>query len=294
MSYETRPQTYDETIKILEKKDHRGIAEFILPSIKGAEEISLEHTQLSVPDMREMDFLTKVSMNSESFIFHIEFETAYRSNNEMMKRMLRYYTYIKWHNDLPIYQVLVVLKKPKNVKNIQESFESKVQDLDILKYKYKVVKAYEIDKNEILEEERIVLYPLRVFMKYEEETEEEHIEECLKAVENLEDKDYYFLTVECIKKLYKGSEYEIYIKEEILMQSQLYKEPYDKGREDGIEEGRQKEKTDTTIRLLTKKFGTVPPETKKAISKLDMVTLELIIDEIFEYESLEDMKKYLQ
>ena len=199
-----------------------------------------------------------------------------------MKRMLRYYTYIKWHNDLPIYQVLVVLKKPKNVKNIQESFESKVQDLDILKYKYKVVKAYEIDKNEILEEERIVLYPLRVFMKYEEETEEEHIEECLKAVENLEDKDYYFLTVECIKKLYKGSEYEIYIKEEILMQSQLYKEPYDKGREDGIEEGRQKEKTDTTIRLLTKKFGTVPPETKKAISKLDMVTLELIIDEIFE------------
>ena len=294
MSYETRPQTYDETIKILEKKDHRGIAEFILPSIKGAEEISLEHTQLSVPDMREMDFLTKVSMNSESFIFHIEFETAYRSNNEMMKRMLRYYTYIKWHNDLPIYQVLVVLKKPKNVKNIQESFESKVQDLDILKYKYKVVKAHEIDKNEILEEERIVLYPLRVFMKYEEETEEEHIEECLKAVENLEDKDYYFLTVECIKKLYKGSEYEIYIKEEILMQSQLYKEPYDKGREDGIEEGRQKEKTDTTIRLLTKKFGTVPPETKKAISKLDMVTLELIIDEIFEYESLEDMKKYLQ
>ena len=33
MSYETRPQAYDETIKILEKKDHRGIAEFILPSI---------------------------------------------------------------------------------------------------------------------------------------------------------------------------------------------------------------------------------------------------------------------
>ncbi|MFW5648267.1 MAG: hypothetical protein ACOCG5_04210 [Candidatus Alkaliphilus sp. MAG34] len=36
MSYETRPQTYDETIKLLEKKDYRGIAEFILPSIKDA------------------------------------------------------------------------------------------------------------------------------------------------------------------------------------------------------------------------------------------------------------------
>lgn len=190
--------------------------------------------------------------------------------------------------------MLVVLKKPENVKNIQGSFESTVQDLDILKYNYKVIKAYEIDKSEILKEGKVVLYPLRVFMKHDEIDEEKHIEECLETVEKLEDKDYYFLTVECIKKLYKESKYEKYVKEEILMQSQLYKEPYEKGREEGIEEGRRKEKMDTTIRLLTKKFGTIPPEIKKSISKLDMVTLELIVDEIFEYESLEDMKKYLQ
>lgn len=62
---------------------------------------------------------------------------------------------------MPIYQVLVVLKKPENVKNIQGSFESTVQDLDILKYNYKVIKAYEIDKSEILKEGKVVLYPLR-------------------------------------------------------------------------------------------------------------------------------------
>ncbi len=289
MSYETRPQTYDETIKLLEKKDYRGIAEFILPSIKDAEEISLEHTQLSIPDMREMDFLAKVNMNSENFIFHIEFETAYKSNNEMMKRMLRYYTYIKWHNDLPIYQVLVVLKKPKNVKNIQDNFESTVQDLDILKYNYKVIKAYEIDKNEILKTRKVVLYPLRVFMKYEDETEEEHIQECLRAVEELEDKDYYYLTVQCIKKLYKGSEYEVYVKEEILMQSTLYQEPFKKGKE----EGRIEEKIHTVIKLLTKKVGFLPDNLKDDIRKLDVTTLEIITDSIFEINSLEDIKKYL-
>ena len=294
MSYETRPQTYDETIKILEKKDYRGIAEFILPSVKDAEEVSLEHTQLSVPDMREMDFLTRVNMNSESFILHIEFETAYKSNTEMMKRMLRYYTYIKWHNDLPIYQVLVVLKKPENIKNIQGSFESTVQDLDILKYNYKVIKAYEIDKSEILKEGKVVLYPLRVFMKHDEIDEEKHIEECLEEVEKLEDKDYYFLTVECIKKLYKESKYEKYVKEEILMQSSLYREPYEKGIKEGELKGRREEKIETTIRLLTKKFGTMPEEVKEAISKLDLVTLELMIDEIFEYKSLDDIKKYIQ
>lgn len=294
MSYKTRPQTYDETIKLLEKKDHRGIAEFILPSIKDAEEVLLEHTQLSIPDMREMDFLARINMDSESFIFHIEFETAYKSNNEMMKRMLRYYTYIKWHNDLPIYQVLVVLKKPKNVKNIQDSFESTVQDLDILKYNYKVIKAYEIDKNEILKEGKVVLYPLRVFMKYEDETEEEHIQECLRAVEGLEDKDYYYLTVQCIKKLYKGSEYEVYVKEEIMMQSTLYQEPYDKGMEKGIEEGRRKEKVDTAIKFLTKRFGSLNEDLKQGIKELDIDTLEVLIDGIFEFKNLNDIKKYVE
>ena len=268
MSYETRPQAYDETIKLLEKKDYRGIAEFILPSIKDAKKVSLEHTQLSVPDMRDMDFLAKINIDPEDFILHIEFETAYRSNNEMVKRMLRYYTYIKWHNDLPIYQVLVVLKKPKNVKNIQDCFESKVQDLDILKYKYKVIKVYEIDKNEILEEEKIVLYPLRVFMKYEEKAEEEHIQECLKAVEDLEDKDYYYLTVQCIKKLYKGSEYEVYVKEEILMQSVLYQEPFDKGKKEGKKEGklevvRNALKEGTEIDLIAKLTGLSKKEIEK-------------------------------
>ncbi|MCR1972300.1 protein of unknown function [Clostridium cochlearium] len=195
---------------------------------------------------------------------------------------------------MPIYQVLVVLKKPENVKNIQGSFESTVQDLDILKYNYKVIKAYEIDKSEILKEGKVVLYPLRVFMKHDEIDEEKHIEECLEEVEKLEDKDYYFLTVECIKKLYKESKYEKYVKEEILMQSSLYREPYEKGIKEGELKGRREEKIETTIRLLTKKFGTMPEEVKEAISKLDLVTLELMIDEIFEYKSLDDIKKYIQ
>jgi hypothetical protein len=190
------------------------------------------------PLFKEMqDFLARINMNKESFILHIEFETSYKSNTEMMKRMLRYYTYIKWYNDLPIYQVLMVLKKPKNVKNIKGSFESTVQGLDVMKYNYKIMKAYEIDKNEILKQRNIVFYPLRVFMKHEGETEKEHILECLSVVEKMDDKDYYFLTVECLKKLYQTSEYEDFVKEEIYMSSALYKEPYEKEREEGREEG---------------------------------------------------------
>ncbi len=298
MSYETRPQAYDETIKILEKKDHRGIAEFILPSVKEAEEVSLEHTKLSVPDMREMDYLAKIKLDQENFILHVEFESAYRSNTEMQKRMLRYYTYIKWHNDLPIYQVLVLLKKPDNVKRIKNGINSRVQGLDVMRYRYGLIKTYEIDKYEVLAQKQVVLYPLRVFMKYDGESEEEHIQECLTVTEGLEDKDYYFLTLECIKRLYQKGKYEKFVKEEILMQSALYKEPYEKGLGEGIEKGRREGETETlaraVIKFLVKKFDFVPEELKQRISKLDAPTLDVILDRVLDFESLDEVKKYIQ
>ena len=72
-------------------------------------------------------------------------------------------------------------------------------------------------------------------------------------------------------------------------------------REEGMEEGMLKglalgetnSLIKTNVRLLTKKFGTLPEEIKVGISKLDVETLELITVEIFEYESLDDIKKYL-
>lgn len=285
MSYETRPQAYDETIKILEKKDHRGIAEFILPAVRDAEEITLEHTKLSIPDLREVDYLVQVKLNRENFILHIEFESAYRSNAEMQKRMLRYYTYIKWHNDLPIYQVLVLLKKPTNVKHIKSGFKSRVQGLDVMQYRYRVIKAYEIDKYEVLKEKQVVLYPLRIFMKHEGESEEEHILECLAVVEALPDADYYFLLVECLKKLYEKGKYRKFVKEEILMQSSLYREPYETGRKD--------EKTKLIIKFLTKRFGVLPVDLKKKLEVADTEKLDMITEELLDYKNIDEVEATL-
>ena len=67
----------------------------------------------------------------------------------------------------------------------------------------------------------------------------------------------------------------------------------EKGIEKGIEKGMEKGIEKTTIKLLTKKFGILPEELKAKISKLDSPTLEIIIDGIFEYKSLDDIKKYI-
>lgn len=97
----------------------------------------LEFNELSMTDMREADYIARVTMNNEEFILHMEFETNYKSNKEMSKRMLRYYTYINWYEELPIYQVLVILKKPK-VSNITNGIQATILDEEILNYKYNV------------------------------------------------------------------------------------------------------------------------------------------------------------
>ncbi|MDD4570589.1 MAG: Rpn family recombination-promoting nuclease/putative transposase, partial [Tepidanaerobacteraceae bacterium] len=67
----------------------------------------------------------------------------------------------------------------------------------------------------------------------------------------------------------------------------------EKGRAEGREEGREEALVKAVIKLLTKKFGMLPDEFKTRISKLDTVTLEIIIEDILEYKSVEDVKKYI-
>ncbi len=63
--------------------------------------------------------------------------------------------------------------------------------------------------------------------------------------------------------------------------------------EKGMEKGETNALVKTAIKLLTKKFGNIPEEVRTKISKLDNSTLEIIIEGIFEYKSLDDIKKYI-
>jgi len=66
------------------------------------------------------------------------------------------------------------------------------------------------------------------------------------------------------------------------------------GMEKGMEKGETKALARTAIKLLTRKFDSVPENLKQGIAELDVPTLEVIIDNIFEYNSLDDVKKYIQ
>ncbi len=68
----------------------------------------------------------------------------------------------------------------------------------------------------------------------------------------------------------------------------------EKGIEKGMEKGETKALARTAIRLLTRRFDFVSEDLKQRIAEMDAPTLEAIIDNIFEYNSPDDVKKYIR
>lgn len=67
----------------------------------------------------------------------------------------------------------------------------------------------------------------------------------------------------------------------------------EKDKEEIKEEGRKEELINTAIKLLTKKFGTLPEAMKNGIKNADLDSLEIIRDSIFDFNDLKDVEKYL-
>ncbi|MCX7951838.1 MAG: Rpn family recombination-promoting nuclease/putative transposase [Clostridiales bacterium] len=91
--------------------------------------------------------------------------------------------------------------------------------------------------------------------------------------------------------------------EEIMTLADMFREEgMKKGIEEGIKEGIEKgiEKGEimalvkTAIKLLTKKFGIIPIELKQKLQELDVSTLEIIVENILDMESLDELNKYIK
>ena len=64
------------------------------------------------------------------------------------------------------------------------------------------------------------------------------------------------------------------------------------GRIEGRTEGRTEGKIETLIKLLIKKFGFLSEEYKNKISKLSSETIDIILMEIFDIKSINELDKY--
>lgn len=73
------------------------------------------------------------------------------------------------------------------------------------------------------------------------------------------------------------------------MASALYKEPYEKGKEEERER-----LVRIVLKLLIKRFGIIQQEMREKIEKLDAYSLEVISEGILDFNDLDDVNKLLR
>lgn len=86
-----------------------------------------------------------------------------------------------------------------------------------------------------------------------------------------------------MEKLFDGSEVVMTLAE-ILRQE---------GMEKGMEIGGAKALAEVAIFQLTSKFGVLPKDMKSAIAKADKETLQVILMNIFNLQSVDDVRRYI-
>lgn len=80
----------------------------------------------------------------------------------------------------------------------------------------------------------------------------------------------------------------------IMRESVIYQEILEEGREEGREEGKQEEALAYTMRLLTRRIGTVEPEVEAEIRELTTQELEELGEALLDFSELADLTTWLQ
>jgi len=72
----------------------------------------------------------------------------------------------------------------------------------------------------------------------------------------------------------------------------------EEGMQEGLEKGRQEGASQalvkTALQLLTEKFDALPEDLKEDIKEADLATLETILQNIFKYQSIDEVKKFFK
>lgn len=85
-----------------------------------------------------------------------------------------------------------------------------------------------------------------------------------------------------------------FLREELMRESVIYQEIQQEAKQQGRQEGRQEGEATLVLRLLTRRFGQLTPETQLQIQQLTVAQLEELGEAMLDFSSVQDLTDWLQ
>jgi predicted transposase YdaD len=271
--------SYDNTCKYLAETYPAEFARWLLAS--DTSDIQVLKTELNLEPIRA-DSVTFLQIPNQ--ILHLEFQTTPKSTPPLDFRMLDYYTKLKRQYWCDIEQVLIFLQQT----SAPIAFGTEYVDKNTV-HRYRVIRLWEQDPAPLLANP--ALLPLATLAK--SDTPQALLEQVAAAVDMIEETESRRNISACVQVL-AGLRFDKNLitqlfREDIMQESVIYQDILQKGEE----RGKKQEALQLILRLLTRRFGAIAPETEQQIRALAIAQLEDLAEALLDFTSQGDVINYL-
>ena len=236
--------------------------------------------------------LARFQQQNYSFLVHIENQAS--SDTEFNRRLFRYFCSLFLKYDHPVYPIVVFsYDSPQRLD--RSSFVIDFPDKRVLNFDYEIVQLNRLNWRDFLQQKNPVAAALMAKMKIEEGDRPQVKAECLRLMVTLKlDPAKMYLISGFVDTYLNLSQ-----QEELIFQSQLSTMELEEQEQimqittSWEQKGIAKGQSNTILRQLNRKFGTLDNKIAEQIKALEASQLNSLSEDLLDFESIDDLDRWL-
>ena len=237
--------------------------------------------------------LAKFQQQNYSFLVHVENQAS--SDTEFNRRLFRYFCSLFLKYDRPVYPIVVFsYESPQRLD--RSSFIIDFPDKQVLNFDYEIVQLNRLNWRDFLQQKNPVAAALMAKMQIDERDRPQVKAECLRLMVTLKlDPARMYLISGFIDTYLNLSQ-----QEELIFQSQLStmelkeQEQIMQITTSWEQKGIAKGQSNTILRLLNRKLGSLPDATIQQIKSLQPNQLDSLTEDLLDFKSIDDLDRWLR
>ena len=236
--------------------------------------------------------LAKFQQQNYSFLVHIENQAS--NDTEFNRRLFRYFCSLFLKYDYPVYSIVVFsYDSPQRLD--RSSFVIDFPDKRVLNFDYEIVQLNRLNWRDFLQQKNPVAAALMAKMKIEEDDRPQVKAECLRLMVTLKlDPAKMYLISGFVDTYLNLSQ-----QEELIFQSRLSTMELEEQEQimqittSWEQKGIAKGQSNTILRQLNRKFGTLDNKIAEQIKALEASQLNSLSEDLLDFQSPDDLNQWL-
>ncbi len=236
---------------------------------------------------------TELSLETSEQILHLEFQTQPTSEPPLPLRMLDYWVRLYRKYRRPIQQFIIFLQTTTSEVVFTEEFVT-----ETTRHRYRVIRMWEQNPAIFLNDSALLpLAPLA--QTNSPETLLTQVAAEVAKIEAIEQRRNVLAAVQIIAGLrYDKTLIQQLLREDIMRESVIYQDILQQGIQQGVRQGIQRGRGEgeasLIIRLLTRRFGELPPQLPQQIRSLSLTQLDALGEELLDFTEIAEVITFLE